>query len=236
MTGNTALNIQRQACTCTNIYTHTRGDVSNSSNVSQQDVTFTFTAFIPLWRRQVCMPPEGDWVWLTNDWRALKSCVHVCICVCESEIYVRRGGSKLQINSLLCINFSFGIINFKTYRCVFFIENSWKNTNLLEPSWAYFSKNKNFSRVLDFTAENLRESETGWCDSPSVKRCHGWRISDWHKENCRCRGFIFAMSVSRSICHCPTVTVWIDVMRLYQCLSPRLLSEWCHPSVSLSSE
>lgn len=31
------------------------------------------------------------------------------------------------------------------------------------------------------------------------KRCHGWCISDWHKENCR--GFIFVMSATWSIYH-----------------------------------
>lgn len=105
MTVNKALNIQRQACTCTNIYIHTRGDVSNSSSVSQQDVTFTFTAFIPLWRRQVCVPPEGDWVWLTNDWLALKSCVHVCIWVCVRVRAILEEGAQnrviLQIHSWL---------------------------------------------------------------------------------------------------------------------------------------
>lgn len=34
----------------------------------------------------------------------------------------------------------------------------------------------------------------------------------------------------------PAVTVWGNVTWLYQCLSPGLLSGWCHPSACLSCE
>lgn len=89
--------------------------------------------------------------------------------------------------------------------------------------------------VFCFRAQDRKSSIVSRYDLTvhQCKRCHGWCISDWHKENCR--RFIFAMSAMSSITKCPAVTVWGNVTWRNQSLSPRLLfrGDVIHPPVCL---
>lgn len=68
------LDVQLYTLTCSGRH----GSVSKPSGISQQDATFTFTAFRSLLRRTVCVPAVGDWVWLTTEWLVLKTCEGYC--------------------------------------------------------------------------------------------------------------------------------------------------------------
>ena len=68
------LDVQLYTLTCSGRH----GSVSEPLGISQQDATFTFTAFRSLLRRTVCVPAVGDWVWLTADWLVLKTCERYC--------------------------------------------------------------------------------------------------------------------------------------------------------------
>lgn len=89
---------------------YTGGDVSEPFGISRQDMTFTFTVFISPWRRPVCMPTVGDWVWLTTDWLVFKTCV----CVCE------RQGDTANISTLsqcLVLKSEHFCSNFTYFQC-----------------------------------------------------------------------------------------------------------------------
>lgn len=79
-----------------------------------------------------------------------------------------------------------------------------------------------------------RQAHEGWCDSPSVKKV-SWLVYQWLAQGklsqfyicCVCLSVHLSLSVQLS---------QFKVTWLYQCLSPRLLSGWCHPASCLLSQ